>query len=1333
MPSCPIHPSEILKPMRRGWHCEECDGIVAPPDDPRAGPSGFGDLDLAHLPFPVAYPLMFARGEDQAPADRLDNTIFAAYQAMRTTALLLLSDYLAIDQCDAAVNRAIRGLRQPHWGEWSGLCKVLCVFWAKRRGEGPMRETHFEALARGWRAVSDDQADPGPLLQGIAGQHGPAKSANDAIWNLRNVRAHRLGTRTAGRVDNDAKTLIWALPLVEQMCNALFPAGAFRLVRRVAEGPLQVIDLHGPHPGLTFEPTEEDAVWSGVFAETGVAALVGVRGISVYPFFAPEPDPFRSPGEGVTLVDGIRAHQVILQGVQSWCLSEIHIAPLTAALARKQLTDFGLKRDDIKRWSLADWSRATARDVVGDLRGCKYFPASYVERIGVDDRADSVAACGGRALLILGEAGSGKSSLLVRMVERLVSERGTGEPGPGEAPPLPRQDGDDVLFLAGRAAYGEAGSDSLTATELLVEMLARQAGLKAGQFKSMKLLLAHLQASVSEDTHPERLLWIILDGLNEADRFADLVKAVDDLLPQVPKYPWLRLVVTMRKGAYSMLERRNAREHRQGGVFANERHLALFFDDAQKKEVPYLEVRAFKLAIEGPRAYAKRAAALEKPGCGVPWTSLPRSVQELLLSPLHLHLFHEAYSRVDHVRADLDVGGLLGAYLERICDEHQGLRTTLEQTAAEMLRRHQPALPVDVVDRWLDHDRRVFDGAPAARLARLDPIEELVSASVLMRPAREGVGQSKTLTFFTFCHQRMCEEVLARELLRGVNQRPTAKDLARWAGEAAAHPEFAELLGALRSIVGRAAVVGDGEMVASLLAFGHDGVRDDLLGAAVQRLGLAWGQTETGEAGPATTLAALQQAATRDGARARFATGSDVSWWLGRRGATFAALAVNRARLASAGREHEVCAHLAVAACLEALGRLAEAKQHSETALAGALHFAESTPTPNRRLEDLAAAHSKLGDIAQAEGRRPDGRRHYEIALEMRRTLVDIAVAGDAVPCGYLCATLNNLALLEVADGQSGIASAYYQEVIAVLRRMSAGTPHWVEYRQGLFCALNNAGELAKVVGEQVQGHEFLAEAHAIAVALATEDPSRADLQTNLSTSHGSLGDEADADGRTEEAWTHLRSACAIQRELCLREPARVDLQCSLAAACTRLGRLTESLGRMAEAEALYEESLTIARRLAQQEPEREDFQRDLAVSYSILGNVSLNLGQVDKARSYYEADLAIALALGAARPGQADLQHDIAVSWNNIGDLAATEGDQPTAHRCYLHELAIRRWLHDVAPNPTTSGGSWARPSTAESLACVLRSLATVSDAADEVALLAEAESLVGHTQPRD
>jgi flagellar protein FlaJ len=44
-----------------------------------------------------------------------------------------------------------------------------------------------------------------------------------------------------------------------------------------------------------------------------------------------------------------------------------------------------------------------------------------------------------------------------------------------------------------------------------------------------------------------------------------------------------------------------------------------------------------------------------------------------------------------------------------------------------------------------------------------DPIEDLVSASVMMRPAEEGFGVDRRLVAFQFTHQKLCEQVLLRE------------------------------------------------------------------------------------------------------------------------------------------------------------------------------------------------------------------------------------------------------------------------------------------------------------------------------------------------------------------------------------------------------------------------------------------------------------------------------------------------------------------------------------------------------------------------------------------
>ena len=189
---------------------EDCgEGFRAEPvlDRPEASAP---TLDLETLPFPVAYPLAHARDARLSARDRAANAIFAAYQAMRTTALLLLAEYLACDTVCRQLQRPIRGLRLPHWNEWSLLCDRLCKYWAGDLQERPERETHFRCLVDGWREVNRQDRLPkchpwAELLAGMPGLQGKmARNPNDAIWKAamiartarRRVRSKRTPSAT---------------------------------------------------------------------------------------------------------------------------------------------------------------------------------------------------------------------------------------------------------------------------------------------------------------------------------------------------------------------------------------------------------------------------------------------------------------------------------------------------------------------------------------------------------------------------------------------------------------------------------------------------------------------------------------------------------------------------------------------------------------------------------------------------------------------------------------------------------------------------------------------------------------------------------------------------------------------------------------------------------------------------------------------------------------------------------------------------------------------------------------------------------------------------------
>jgi hypothetical protein len=122
------------------------------------------------------------------------------------------------------------------------------LFWSGRAEGKPERSSRLPSVVEGWRSVGADKAG-GPwkaLVEGLPGMQGPARNGNDALWKLRNDRAHRMATHTPDRSE-EAQKLERVLPIVEAMARALFVPGGFTLVRRVSMEPLQVVRVHGAH------------------------------------------------------------------------------------------------------------------------------------------------------------------------------------------------------------------------------------------------------------------------------------------------------------------------------------------------------------------------------------------------------------------------------------------------------------------------------------------------------------------------------------------------------------------------------------------------------------------------------------------------------------------------------------------------------------------------------------------------------------------------------------------------------------------------------------------------------------------------------------------------------------------------------------------------------------------------------------------------------------------------------------------------------------------------------------------------------------------------------
>lgn len=1257
---------------RQIYQCTEgeCGEIVAIEQLTPPPPSFDTTLDLTDVPFPVAYPLTHARDERLLASDRLHNIIFAAYQAMRVTGLLLLADYLACDTACRQLQSPIGNLRTPHWWDWSTLCTQLCQFWRGELADRPERDTHFPGLARGWREVNRAGRPPKsspwfPLLQDLPGLQGPAQSANDALWKARNDHAHRQTTRTLDP-GQDARWLPRLLPVVEAMVRTLFPAGAFTLWRRTGEtgGSLQAFRLHGPHLALDdFAPETLPDAWAGAFEPTGLAALTPEASVPVYPLFV-SLDPATAEHalgggglvEPVYLVDGITTQKVVVLGVSGYAELRDLAEPVQAALSRKHV-DLRFDREQTQRWSLVAWAAVTARETVASLRYRKYFPEVYLERAGMDDVVNAVLEQPGRGLLLLGEAGSGKSSLLARLAERLTA---AAERSP---PPLKnrkkrsrkfrddavgrylaeRGAGDVVLFLSGRQAYGGDGNDS--GRQLLCEAVMRQAGIRDGVFADLNDFAARLAETADQDLDTQRRVWLILDALNEADRFTDLVQALDHVLPALEKYPWLRLIVSLRSGAYHALA---ARHHELGlhgpAVFANARYWRSFQEQSSQREQPYLELRPFVLD-EGRQAYERRQQNRPAHRANIPWSQLAPRLRELLLSPLYLHLFHETFKKQTRPPTDLDESQLLDAYLNRLGEDLSCITDRLAEIGRLMYAGRQPQLPVTVADEWVSEWRRQHGGT--LRVVKLDPLEELVAASLLLRPAEEGLGAERRLAAYTFTHQRLCEQVLLRELLRQIQPRtlPTAEELLRWSQQAARTPEgahpFAELGGALDGMVAHLAAAGQGETLAALLDLDDDAVRVRLLGTALRALGPLWGKTEAGEPQPGGALAALVRRASgaiERGERFNRAA-QEAQRWLNQAGFGLTAASIARSRVT----------------VLSAL--VAE------------------TPQAVDLQRDLAEALNELGNLIRTFSHFDEGSGYLKQALAILEQLVT-----NHPQRADLKRALGK-ALSDVGDLGGEERQSCRERALAIRRALAEAEPRRTDLQQELATALDNLGSFMSMAGHWDDSRILYEEASRIREKLVEIEQHRIDFKQDLAISFSILGDLTRKSGRSDEARRYRQETLKIRRALVEAEPWRSDLKLRLCYSLRALGNMARDNGRSQDAKQYYEEAFNITKLLVSTEPWRSDLQDDMAIIFNYLGHLERSCGQLDQAQKFYEKALTIRSDLVAAEPKRRLLKQELTISLNNIGNLTFDKGEWEKAQAYFEQSLEIRRGLVEAEP----------------------------------------------------
>jgi tetratricopeptide (TPR) repeat protein len=1230
---CPYCERSPLTPLRKGgFLCEDCDrriDVASALARPRASVPRVVWDDPA-LPFAVAHPIGRARDESLDLGTRLDAAVFAAYQIIRTSGLLLLSDYLATNTPSRKVHMAIRALRAPDWWAWTVMCNQLCRFFSGDLGEAPERPSSFPKLTQGWRsfnrkATSKKDTQWRTLLDGLSGRDGAAHSANDALWRARDDRERR-GAEPKDEL-LDRALIERLLGVLDASVQRLFPKDAFELLRRidVRGEAVRVVRLHGSHLDGRF-PVEMRAVeWGESLALTGTAAVISGSSIPIHPMFLRlDPETYRASfGAGGFLepiaVDAGDAMRTAVLGPEGKPPPPSFSAALSAF--RKKRIDFLASQADVAPAALYPFATASLAATEDALRGRSYFPETYVERQGLDDVLDSTIEISGRALLLLGAAGAGKTSLFARVAAKAAGDAGrVQEPGG-------RRTGDLVVLLTGRTAY--SAREGQTAAQTLTDAVCRKLGVREGTFRTLSDLLVALEDSPIRGETPRRV-FLFLDSVDEADDVEGVVAAIDELLPALAKHSTLRVLVAMRTAAYQRLP-----VDTSGGTparFSNARFLAHFYDHRARSLVPYLDAQPFDPVTELPHAYATRQQKMPRRACTVPFASLPPDLVDFLALPLSLHLFHDARTAYRPGEAVPDEGGLHDAFL-RTVDERVPRASEWLADLGEALLRHR-SLDVLSPER-LVHKRKQAQKPPGADV----DLDRMVDAGLLSPPLDEVRPEGAPTPPYTFAHPSLCDDALIRAFERRIAPRknPTGKELAEMGtlaagGESSARNPFYPLVRALESLVRRMAARGEVGPLAWLLTIGDAETRDAVVGAVLRWLGPVWGPDREGS----PVVQPLMEVLTKVASDARLAPH------------LVASSAIARAALEEQG-------HVQAARALERLSLRAIRTQ-----------IAASPEDIGLQL-DLGRALGALSRLSAVEGRMDEARKLGNEALRVRKKLSEERPHEVETTLAVGVSLLEQAALAET-DGKPRDARRFAREGLEVLRSAEALDPHREDVQRELASVLERLGALETGEGQLTEADARLREALAIRRRLSANDRQRPTLLLGLASTLRAVGDLEIATARTKDARRHLEDAAGMLRTLAAREPYWIEVQRDLWATLRVLGNLARAEGRRDDAKRLLDETLEGLRWLGAHDPLRADVRGDLATSLVDVANLAFLEGKRGRARRLLEEAADILREL-IEREGEREehLRH-LASALTNLGNVARVEGKHQQA-RAYFEE----------------------------------------------------------------
>ena len=935
--------------------------------------------------------------------------------------------------------------------------------------------------------------------------------------------------------------------------------------------------------------------------------------------------------------------------------------PLKSALQQRHVRrrhnapdDFN---DELFAWSVSGFSIAHAEDRLRALRNSVWLPECYTKRSGVDEVFGACAKQGKRALFVSGEEGSGKTSLIAQWLHSVIEDnrmRATQDPNHGPER-LHNFQGDVVVFLHGRSDY--QGPASLSPEELLCEIIARNTYIEQ-RFERVRDLLDRLLREVEtpnegpikpfyarrgnkpQATRSSKRVWLVLDGLDDADRFQELMSVIDDRLEDFTHHPQLQLVVSLRWGSYQLLSRRQMGERpAKGDVLQNGRFLFnpddLMPDGYEldpltdfREGFPGVYVRPLSLK-EVRHAYHVRQRYRPARACSMSFDRILPPLVELLRNPQRLNLYHDVFKGREHAPTTLTPSALFDNYIRSLGRHFPNAVSWVHKVAKQMYEAHSSMI-----------DSEAMDGG---RAIPLDKIASNTGAlAPVMRPNDE--GQGRTLVGYSFAIPGLYEHLLYLHLKNSIapRPRPNGDDMRQWGSEVIdpLGVQLGPLLDAVTLIALELVDEGDEAPLVPCLEIPHRHVRNHILIHVMRRLGVRNQGSEAGRKALRRFMEAWSEHALNNGLEVAFLEPlADALRQLTE------AECHEAAALMASHADHVVQAmikaepdeliyrkflsqFMRVRGTIDHLsGRVPDAIQSLERALESEQKLAKDEPSV-RHLKQLSESLGKMGVLHQEVGDMEQALVCFRYTSVINKTLADELPTLQHV-MQYI-ESLNRLGVLhqELEDFDEALDD-FYQAIhrgrVALKRRGSN------MLREQVSQSLQRAGAIHQHLDEFDDATRCFHESIELERAMVEADPSVERLRM-LCMTLNYLASLHRVNGDVDAAFKTFHSSRELLEQRLKADADRFACRDEICDTLNQIGELHGDLGELERALAYFEKVLDL-HKLIVKEDQSPEVRKELSAALVKVGDIHQALDHNDEALDFFQQALEVSRALMEQHP----------------------------------------------------------------------------------------------------